>query len=461
MSRGTSASGLMAVTALSLLGCARQEPPRGGPEDRIPPVVIETVPDTFAVVEAGLRKISFRFSERISNRPAGGSMDDAVLVSPSTGNVRVSPGRDGIEVSLGQGLLPDQVYRITVLPVISDMFSNRLRGPFDLIVTTGGAPVPNVIAGAVEDRVTGQPVEGARVEARFSSELGASGDSVVHWNFTDVDGIFSLRYAPTGAYRLQAFEDRNRNGELDPNEPRAQVPPDQLDAPVDTTFSIMSLIEPDTTSAVLLSVEVLDSMAVRFVFDDFVDPFMELAGSGAVVVDSASGESIQVELLHEGDFLTRRAAADPAALDSAAADPSVPSVEALPPGARGGAARVGLSGLVLPTQNVHGVLDRPLVPNAPYSATLSGILNVAGTGDGGGERRFRWEPPVPDSLPADSIPALEAVDRDTLPALETGVEVDTVVAPNTPVTPDTLPRADTLPRPDTVVTRHIQGPGRG
>ena len=285
----TTAGGRLAVVTTlafgTLAACARPEAPRGGPEDRTPPFVLEAEPDTFARVPAGLREIRFKFSERISERPSTGTLNDAVLLSPEAGNVQVRHQRDGIEVRIQDGLQEGQVYRITLLPVIADMFGNRLQDPFDLVISTGGVPVPNVVAGVAEDRVTGRPVEGARVEAIFVSDV----DTVVHWNYTDAEGIYSLRYAPEGVYDLRVYEDRNRNGELDPSEPRAGPLPGQIQPPLDTAFAVVSLIAPDTTPARLTRAEALDSSAVLLTFDDFLEPLLDLDSVSVTVADSVGG----------------------------------------------------------------------------------------------------------------------------------------------------------------------------
>jgi len=379
---------LAAAGALLPLACARPEAPRGGPEDRMPPIVVATEPDTFATVQPGLRHLRFEFSERISENATGGTLNDAVLVSPAVGNVRVSHERDAIEVDLQRGLEAGQVYRITLRPLISDMFGNRLADPFDLIVSTGAEPVPNVLAGAVEDRVTGRGLEGARVEAIF----GSGADSLVHWNTTDADGIFSLRFVPAGDFRLRAWQDRNRNAEVDVSEPQAPPSPGTLEPPVDTSFTVVSLIQPDTTPPRLLSAEVADSAALTLSFDDFLDPFLDLATVPVTVVDSATGGTMVVELMDDTGFAARSAAGDTAA---AAAAP-VP--------------RVGLSGLPLPSQTLHAVVDPPLIPGVAYLVRVSEMVNVAGTGGGGGEASVRWEPPA-DTVPPDSVPgAVPGVD---------------------------------------------------
>ena len=210
---------LAALTLSGLAACANPGSPPGGPLDRLPPQVVETVPDTFAIVEPFSDPIHIKFNERISERVAGGSLDRAVQVSPRTGVVRVRHRRDGLEVSVGGGFEAALVYRVTVLPVVNDMFGNSMSEAFEFVFSTGPPPVPNVLAGVVVDRITGGPTEGISVVAMAAGEE----DGVQHVAQTDTAGIYALRYLPEGTYRVQAFEDVNRNDEADRQEPRAET----------------------------------------------------------------------------------------------------------------------------------------------------------------------------------------------------------------------------------------------
>ena len=201
------AAGLMALVG----GCARQALPPGGPEDKRPPVVVATVPDTFAVDRDFTGPVVFRFDERISERVQGGNLDDAVIVSPGTGRVRVHHGRQGLEVTVAGGFRPGFVYRVTLLPVIQDLFNNRLRDPFELVFSTGGTFNPSAVAGLVWDRITGKGVEPAEVRAYSPGQgITEAGDTIFHVARTDSGGIYVFRYLPAGAYRVVAFQDRNR-----------------------------------------------------------------------------------------------------------------------------------------------------------------------------------------------------------------------------------------------------------
>ena len=225
------------------LACARQGPIPGGPEDRVPPFVVGTEPAPDTTVDVWEGPIRITFSERISERAAGGSLDGAVLVSPQLGDIRVSHGRAGLEVTAPGGFPAGQVYRVTVLPQVVDMFGNQLPEPFEFVFSTGPEFSSGVVAGVVTDRISGDAAT-VRVEA-------VAQDSTVHHTMTDGDGLFALRYLPEGRYTLRAYEDRNRNTEPDFQEPQGENAV-LLPTGADTLVVGMSVLAPDTTSATLI-----------------------------------------------------------------------------------------------------------------------------------------------------------------------------------------------------------------
>lgn len=435
MSRANASARLVAASvalAWGGLACARPEVPPGGPEDRFPPYVVATVPDTFAVVEEGLRDFEFKFSERISERVANGSLQDAVVVSPSAGAVRVRHSRDAISVETQQGLLPNRVYRITMLPVVNDMFGNSLRDPFDLVVSTGADFVPNVLAGVVENRVDGTAAQGARVEAVFAQE----DDTTAHWTYADAEGFYTLRFVSGGAFELRAWQDRNRDGEAGAGEPvTSQLGGLARDAP-DTAYGVLSLIEPDTTAAQIVSATVSDSVTIRFDFDDYLDPRAPSEMIEGVLFPGGDEPLIVFRLRHDHELDAWRAEqADSAAGDAAGGDVAEPAT--------------GLAGLVLPAQSLTGTLDEPLEPNRAYEAVLSGVANLAGLEARGAKIVVAWEVVPPDSAEAgEAVPDTTQAPPDTVqtPPDSAQAPPDTVQTP-----PDTVqaPPDTTQAPPDT------------
>ena len=74
---------------------------------------------------------------------------------------------------MGGGFRPGVVYRVTLQPVVRDMFGNTLRDPFELVFDTGAEPEETAVAGEVWDRITGRGVPDASVQA-------VGPDSLVH-----------------------------------------------------------------------------------------------------------------------------------------------------------------------------------------------------------------------------------------------------------------------------------------
>lgn len=470
---------LSAMLGVLAAGCAREAAPPGGPPDRLPPIVILSEPDTFSVVEPFRSPVSIRFSERISERPSAGTLDQAVVVSPVSGEVRVSHGREGLTVRVLGGFEAGLVYRLSVLPVIQDMFGNALQEPFELFFSTGPEFTPNVVAGSIIDRLSGEPLRDARVDAAVAES------DVVHTAVTDSAGIFAMRYLPAGDYVVSAYLDRNRNAQPDFTEPQGTrpAPLDGDGEAADTTIVLeVALLARDTTSARLARVNVEDSISLTVSLDDFLDPEFPLDDVRVVLTSDSVDAPGPLAVLHQheaeayrsvlADSIAReqavrdsvaqaqadsvaQAQADSAAQaqadslaqpeaaqeDTAAAagpdTPAPPEAETDPAPAEQEAAGPGEEEQERPTaqQSFIVILDGVLVPEVLYEIEISNITNINGVGEGGGTVAFtRPAPPPPpedttqaaaDSVPGDTIPPGAA--GDTPPAVDTARR-DTVSA---------------------------------
>lgn len=280
--------------ALGAIACAQQEMPPGGPNDVRPPVVVATSPAALETVTDLDTEIRFEFDERISERVAGGTLETAILVSPTAGVYEVSHGRQSLSVKVEGGLRPGLVYRVTLTPTVTDLFGNVITDPFELVFSTGGEPVPTTLAGEVWDRITGRPVSEAVL-------LAVDEDSLVHRSSSDRDGIFAFRYLTAGMLDVIAFQDQNRNGEADSTEVQGVAP--LSIAAGDTVLLEIPILTPDTSAANVTGTDVVDSTTVAILFDDFLDFDSRVENIDVTLVSDSVEAPAVIELMHETAYI--------------------------------------------------------------------------------------------------------------------------------------------------------------
>lgn len=404
---------LLLAVGMVAWGCARASAPAGGPPDLVPPFVVEVVPDTFALLEGRIDRVTLRFSERISERPSRGGWADAVTVSPESGEVRVRHRREALEIRTSEGFRPGQVYRVSLAPVVRDLFQNTMLDPFELVFSTGGEFEPTVLAGMVWDRISGEPLPDHRVEAITGSDPDTR--QVAR---TDSAGIFALRYIPQGDYQVVAYQDRNRNRELDESEPRGSATARVV--PADTVVVMLAVLEPDTTPATVTRVELQDSLTIRVVLDDALDPEAPLDGVRWRLVRVA--DSVEVPIIRgvyhrSGLEALRRADREAEGLDPDEEEPPAAAAPRAPPG-RAAPPTTTPDGRPLPTRELFLPLSITMARGEPHRLELEGIVNIHGVPGGGGEGPLEL-PPLSDTTaaaPADTVPDTTAAPpADTVP----------------------------------------------
>jgi hypothetical protein len=422
--------------------CARPAAPPGGPSDSRPPVVIATYPMELGTLDELDGAIRFEFDERISERVAGGSIDAAVSISPEAGVLKVRHSRTALTVEVEEGFEAGLVYRVTLQAVVADMFGNQMKDPFELVFSTGGDPVPTTLAGQVWERVSGLGSNGAIVLATDSGGL-------THRSVANQDGIFAFRYLPGGGFQLTAFDDLNRNGEVDSVEVQGGVGT-SLEVG-DTVFVDLSILAPDSSAAVAMTAVSIDSVTVALEFDDMLDPEAPLE-SVTLVVTTEGGTALRIErVFHEAQYAeyvdsvteafarldSMDAAAAAATLadvvefadtvevtDSAATPPGdtvIVAARARPtptrldpfPGVRPGVTLDGRR--LLPGRRLVLRLLDALGLEVPYEVDASSVVNINGLVDGGGSVPLvRESPPIPDSLPSNELEVDTLAIADTL-----------------------------------------------
>ncbi len=199
---------LLVVLACIVVGCARVEPPPGGPEDKTGPVLMGSLPLNGATGVPPDNRIVLYFSEPIREPRRGG----AVFISPRPEEPPdIEWKSDHIVINLPDSFQLDRTYLISAGSGITDLRGNPVDSGLTVAFSTGPTIDSGYVAGRVTDQ-SGRGVEGLHV-ALYEGGWEQGFDSL-HPDYltqTNKDGRFSLDYLPKGEYRLVAFRDTDRN----------------------------------------------------------------------------------------------------------------------------------------------------------------------------------------------------------------------------------------------------------
>ena len=202
-----------AATVALLTGCARKQPPTGGPPDLDPPLVVAVSPDSGATGVPRDVRPSIEFSEGMDPRTTSNAVEIAPRVDVRQ---RRWSGRR-LTLVLADTLARDQVYTLFVGTDARDRHGNPLKTGRAVPFTTAATFPPGMIEGEV--RATGFVAPGTYLwvypegvepdsTARDFRAVGLAGDG----------GVFRVTgLSVPGRYRLWAFADLNKNHSFEPN----------------------------------------------------------------------------------------------------------------------------------------------------------------------------------------------------------------------------------------------------
>ena len=384
----------IAAVAVTAVSCARIEPPPGGPPDPTPPHLIATRPDSFAQIPGFKGSVEFRFDEVVSeggspNQGTGtGDLEKLVILSPTTRVPDVTWRRSRITVRPKEGWRPNRVYRVELLPGITDLRRNRSTAGTVLTFTTG-APLPGtMIDGTVVDWTTSRPAAGALVEAILLP------DSLPYRGVADSSGHIKLGPLPAGEYLVRGVLDENRNLQFDGREAFDTV---RL-APGKTAAGELWAFVHDTTPPRIREVTVVDSTSASIELSQNLAPGQRIAPSQVTVRILPDSTPIRVTSVLPkplDDSLNRRAAPardttgrdttarDTTRRDTTAADTTRPArrrglVEVGPGQPRGRTELQPLTSRPPLTDRLILRVPQPWKPEGKYEVEIRGIRSVSG-----------------------------------------------------------------------------------
>ena len=271
--RWRSIAALLPICPAALLACARIEPPPGGPPDPEPPRLLATRPDSFARLTAFRGVAEFQFDEVVSeggtpNRGEGtGGLERLVILSPSNRVPQVRWRRNRITVRPQEGWRPNRVYRVELLPGVTDLRNNRTEQGSVLTFSTGAPRPQTTLEGQVVDWSTARPAPGALVIASLLP------DSLPYRGVADSSGRFSLGPLPQGDYIVSGVLDQNTDHRQDPREAYGTARVVRGKSAVGELWAFVH----DTSAPRIQTVTVDDSVKATITFSQKLDPRQRLS----------------------------------------------------------------------------------------------------------------------------------------------------------------------------------------
>lgn len=200
------------VLVLAVTSCARMAVPPGGPEDKIAPEIVSTIPEQNSVMVPLDADVTLEFSEPV-NRAA---VEASLYLSPEPGR-RLRYRWSGRRLTLDylDPLPENRTIVVTVGATAKDLQNNPFENSYTLAFSTGDHIDKGEIAGAVAlpPGVRSMAVTAYQVKDSLPDPMTDAPDYRMQ---TAPDGTFELGYLAPGTYRLFALDDKNFDGMWQP-----------------------------------------------------------------------------------------------------------------------------------------------------------------------------------------------------------------------------------------------------
>ncbi|WP_291066167.1 MULTISPECIES: Ig-like domain-containing protein [unclassified Empedobacter] len=207
---------LLMLTILTVISCARQGSPTGGPKDETPPVFLKADPDTLATnVDVNLQEATINFDEYILLK----EYSKNVVVSPS---FQIPPivtpqalAKKYISIKFQEPLLPNTTYSFNFGDAIQDFNENNKLSNFQYVFSTGSFIDSLKVTGRVNSSYDFKLPEKIlvglyKIDSTYKDSIILQKKPYYIARAND-KGEYQLNYLASGKYKLIAFEDKVEN----------------------------------------------------------------------------------------------------------------------------------------------------------------------------------------------------------------------------------------------------------
>lgn len=234
--------GFVLIILIAVSACADIVPLTGGARDSVAPKPVKSDPVT-GETYANPQKATITFDEYITLQDPA----TTITMSPEVGPLKAEMNKKTLTVSWSHILLPETTYILNLNGTVRDL--NEGNDSIIQVVFSTGQFIDSLShKGNITSAYSGEFIQNATI-CLFSPDSVPFVNKPTYFTRSDRGGNYSFNYLKKQSYTLFAFQDQNKNQEIDPTENIAfQV--EKID-PTDTLLSKLRLFKPKTTAGKL------------------------------------------------------------------------------------------------------------------------------------------------------------------------------------------------------------------
>jgi len=226
---------------LALCGCARQTTPNGGPQDKRSPILIRSIPDNNEKNFHG-KIITLTFDEAVRLK----SPKEEIIIAPNPGkNITFLAKQNRVGIEFKQGLSDSTTYSIAFREAIQDLTESNPVDNLRIAFSTGPIIDSLDIKGKVVDALTEKIPQTITVAIYQGDTFNIFKHSPDYFTKTDKAGRFIISNLKAGAYKLYAFDDKNKNLKLETKSEKFGFIPGEIDLTQNTDTLQITMVNLD------------------------------------------------------------------------------------------------------------------------------------------------------------------------------------------------------------------------
>ncbi|MGM0478689.1 MAG: Ig-like domain-containing protein [Bacteroidota bacterium] len=234
---------IVLLTSMLFAACGQVGTITGGPKDqRAPQPVVEEMEPSMASTNVQPATITIPFDEFIQlNKPK-----DNIRVSPQDVQLDYTIKKRSLVLTLAEGDWKDSTtYSINLNRAVQDI-TEKNDSVFEFVFATGDHIDSLQMKLQVQDAFTDRSMEEITVGLFDSLLLSDTANiSPRYMSITDENGIAQFNYLQRGPYYAYAFQDENKNNQLDPDEARGKFAEPLLADTLDSLQGELQLMPPE------------------------------------------------------------------------------------------------------------------------------------------------------------------------------------------------------------------------